>query len=174
MAKAGELGPIIIADIDQVNMFSNAEWDAIRGSIDEDRTEIASWTAWLHQKPPEVVLPSGEVVFQDREGPGREMHLARIRQLPHKLSIGRRGLTHLMEALSRVLAMSGTSTMASSSSNQLCLTPGSVHSMLPSLPMAPHGARSQMAMPKALVASTARKAQSRASLVGAQSMSVRP
>ena len=27
MAKAGELGPVVIADLDQVNMFGNAEWD---------------------------------------------------------------------------------------------------------------------------------------------------
>lgn len=55
-----------MADIDQVNMFGNAEWDAIRPSIDSAMTEIHQWTEWLHRQPSEVILPSGETVLQNR------------------------------------------------------------------------------------------------------------
>ena len=66
MARAGEIQPVVIADLDQVNMFGNAEWDSIRQSIDSNLSEIMGWTTWTHMKPSEVVLPSGECIEMDR------------------------------------------------------------------------------------------------------------
>eukprot|EP00973_Karenia_brevis_P011259 1523686-Karenia_brevis.AAC.1 len=66
MARAGLVEPVVIADVDQINMFGNAEWDSIRQSIDSGLPEIHAWTSWVHRKPTEVVLPSGEVVLMDR------------------------------------------------------------------------------------------------------------
>ena len=66
MAKAGELGLIIVADVEQVNMFGNAEWQSIHQSIDRNLDELATWTDWVHQRPVEVLLPSGETVLTNR------------------------------------------------------------------------------------------------------------
>ena len=37
IARSGEIEPVIIADLDQVNMFGNAEWESIRQSVDCSR-----------------------------------------------------------------------------------------------------------------------------------------
>ena len=66
LAREGALGPIVVADVDQVNMFGNAEWDSIRSSIDCAFSEVLRWTEWSHEKPGEVVLPSGEHVCMNR------------------------------------------------------------------------------------------------------------
>ena len=66
LARDDALGPIVLADIDQVNMFGNAECGSIRSSIDDSLGEISNWTKWTHQKPAEVVLPSGEMVPMNR------------------------------------------------------------------------------------------------------------
>eukprot|EP00973_Karenia_brevis_P057015 7931794-Karenia_brevis.AAC.1 len=53
MARAGDMDPVVIADVDQVNMFGNAEWDSIRESIDQNLPEISAWTSWVHRQPTE-------------------------------------------------------------------------------------------------------------------------
>ena len=56
MARQGQLGPVVVADLDQVNMFGNAEWPAIRDAVDASFVELAGWLQWAHQAPSDVVL----------------------------------------------------------------------------------------------------------------------
>ena len=96
LAREGALGPIVVADVDQVNMFGNAEWDSIRSSIDCSFREILRWTEWSHEKPGEVVLPSGEHVCMNR-GAGQGDAFGSYQARPHKHKAEAAGLgNHLV------------------------------------------------------------------------------
>ena len=125
------MGPIVIADIDQVNMFGNAEWHSIRESMDQELTEIVSWTNWLHRQSTEVVLPSGETV---QTGQGRATLSARTRPLRRRQGVALGGPRMPVEERSKVHATSGTLTMGNSSSSPLCWTHGCELSTMPSHP----------------------------------------
>ena len=60
-------GPaLVLLDLDLKNAFPTFEWDAIREAVSALVPDIAAWTAWCHESPARVLLPSGEWVLVDR------------------------------------------------------------------------------------------------------------
>ena len=66
LISAGELEPMVAADLDLVNMFGNAEWPSIRSAINKHFKEALAWTSWHHLQASITVLPSGSEFSNDR------------------------------------------------------------------------------------------------------------
>jgi hypothetical protein len=56
---AGKLEPMVVPDLDMVNMFGTVEWPSIRDALSEHFSEASPWTAWQHEEPCVTKLPSG-------------------------------------------------------------------------------------------------------------------
>ena len=63
---AGDLEPMIAADLDLVNMLGNAEWAPIRAAINAHFKEALAWTSWHHMHASTTGLPSGMEFSNDR------------------------------------------------------------------------------------------------------------
>ena len=62
-------GPaLLLLDLDLQNAFPTFEWDSIREAVRDMVPSISAWTAWCHQAPADVVMPSGEVWTGERDG----------------------------------------------------------------------------------------------------------
>ena len=48
-------------DVDLVNCFPRLEWDEIDEAVAETLPEMAAWTAWCHEGPADIHLPSGRL-----------------------------------------------------------------------------------------------------------------
>ena len=56
---AGKLEPMVVADLDMVNMFGTVEWPSSRDALSEHFSEASPWTEWQHEEPCVTKLPSG-------------------------------------------------------------------------------------------------------------------
>lgn len=66
MIFAGDLEPMVAADLDLANMFGNAEGPSIRSASNKHFKEALPWTSWHHLQASTTVLPSGAEFSNDR------------------------------------------------------------------------------------------------------------
>ena len=55
----GTLQPVMVADLDLVNMFGNVEWPSIRKALQRYFPEACAWTDWQHQEDSVTQAPAG-------------------------------------------------------------------------------------------------------------------
>jgi hypothetical protein len=60
LARAGQLPPIAIIDVDLVNCFGSFEWDSILDAYAKLLPEALPWERWCTAQECDAVLPSGE------------------------------------------------------------------------------------------------------------------
>ena len=63
----GSLEPLVVADLDLVNMFGNAEWPRIRQVLRTHFPEASAWTDWQHQSD-SITSLSTEATFATNRG----------------------------------------------------------------------------------------------------------
>ena len=55
----GTLEPMVVADLDLVNMFVNVKWPSTRKALQRHFPEAPAWTDWQHQQDSVTQLPAG-------------------------------------------------------------------------------------------------------------------
>ena len=66
LARAGELPPVVIFNLDLANMFGTLEWPKILAAIEKHYNEASKWFEWAHRRPEEIELPGDVVAYSDR------------------------------------------------------------------------------------------------------------